>query len=195
MRNIFDDIRTQLPPYLSAEQKKELFEEISKFPNINYFTNKIGTNELLQGDGWSGLTVLDFPTGNRKQVKGVILSNTCDIDVNNSRDTDVNIIFAPLVKLDNYTALLRANGVSDTALTDKIKAIKQQQVTSIMYIPKIGSMDVEYIINFDDIHSQPLSSFVTGGGTKLFTLSQSGFYVLLLKISIHFCRFQEGIVR
>lgn len=30
---------------------------------------------------------------------------------------------------------------------------------------------------------------------KLVTLSQQGFYMFLLKLSIHFCRFQENIAR
>ena len=30
---------------------------------------------------------------------------------------------------------------------------------------------------------------------KLFTLNQMGFYLFVLKLSIHFCRFQDGVIR
>jgi hypothetical protein len=189
-----DDIFNHLPSYLSPKQKDDLFEQIKKFPKINYYISK-NDQEVLQGDAWTGFTILDFYSGEKRLLKGVVLSNSCDIDTENDRDLNVNVIFAPLIKMEKYVALLRSSGITADKIDAKIEAIKLQKVTSIMYFPKGGDIDADYIINLDDIRSQPLQVFLEGERLRLFTLSQSGFYVLLLKISIHFCRFQEGVLR
>jgi uncharacterized protein (TIGR04255 family) len=47
----------------------------------------------------------------------------------------------------------------------------------------------------DNIHSIDLEQFLDLDPAKLLTLSQYGFYVFLVKLSIHFTRFQEGVLR
>ncbi len=189
-----EDIKNHLPPYLTPQQKEDLLEQIKNFPKINYYIHK-DDEELLQGDGWSGFTVLDFFTCEKKQVKGIIFSNSCDIDIHNNRTLSVNVIFVPLVRLNKYLDLLKSSGLSEEKISSKIEAIRQQKITSIMFFPKGGNLDDDYIANFDDIHSQPLRTFLSGKKVRVFTLSQSGFYMFLLKLSIHFCRFQEGVLR
>jgi hypothetical protein len=189
-----EDIKDHLPPYLSSEQKGDLFRDLGNFPKINYYILK-NEQELLQGDAWTGFTVLDFVSGEKKKVKGIILSNSCDIDIQNERDLSIKIVFVPLVKLDQYIKLLYLANLSQERVDSKIEAIKQQRVTSLMYFPKGGELTDDYIANLDDIHSLPLRYFISGEETKLFTLSQAGFYVFLLKLSIHFCRFQENVLR
>ncbi len=52
--NLFEDIKVYLPKYLSAESQKELFMELSNFPdngNKSYYTDMFSESEsLLQGD-------------------------------------------------------------------------------------------------------------------------------------------------
>lgn len=191
---LLEDIKNHLPPYLTPQQKDDLLEQIKKFPKINYYIHK-ADQDMLQGDGWSGFTVMDFVTCEKKQVKGIIFSNSCDIDNQNKRTISVNIVFVPLIRLNKYIELLTSSSLSQDKISSKLEAIKQQKVTSIMYFPKGGDLDEDYIANFDDVHSQPLQSFLLEKKTKLFTLSQAGFYLFLLKLSIHFCRFQEGVLR
>jgi hypothetical protein len=193
MTDIFNKIQDHLPPYLSPAQKELLYRELKSFPQkFSYYTSNFA-DQLLQGDGWNGLTVLDFDTAQKKQVKAIILSNTCDIDPKNKRSVPPKIIFAPIVRLTKYHGLLSRDGLSDKEITDKINAIKRQEVTSIFYLPRGGKMDDEYIVSLDDLHSQPYNSFQQS--EKLFTLSQQGFYLFLLKLSIHFCRFNDGLIR
>lgn len=189
-----EDIKNHLPAYLSPKQKDDLLSQIRNFPKINYYIRKDG-QEKLQGDGWTGFTILDFISGEKKNVKGIILSNSCDIDVENDRDLSVNVVFVPLINLDKYANLLCVEGLPQNRVASKIEAIKQQRVTSIVYFPKGSNLDDDYIANLDDVHSQPLQHFISGDRAKLFTLSQAGFYMFLLKLSIHFCRFQEGVLR
>jgi hypothetical protein len=53
----------------------------------------------------------------------------------------------------------------------------------------------DHIALLDDLHTLPLGMFQKADRPKLFTLSQVGFYLFVVKLSIHFCRFSEGISR
>jgi hypothetical protein len=112
---IFEQIRTFLPKYLTPAEKDDLFEELKRFPeNASfYFDREDLRSELLQGDGWRGFVAIDFLTGNRKTISGVILSNSCDIDSVNVKAFPVNILFAPIIKLDKYVKKLQAEGKRD----------------------------------------------------------------------------------
>lgn len=47
----------------------------------------------------------------------------------------------------------------------------------------------------DNVVSIPLDLLVKSKPGKLFCLSQLGFYIFVIKLSIHLTRFQEGIAR
>jgi hypothetical protein len=52
------------------------------------------------------------------------------------------------------------------------------------------------MVRLDNIHSIPYTSHLKNSGRKkLFTLSNTGFYMLVFKLSIHFCRLQENVQR
>lgn len=80
-----DDIRNQIPRYLTAEQQRELVHQLNDFEGKNYYTGLYPDN-LLQGDRCSGIEILNFENGVRDRVRGMVLSNSCDINVDNPRD-------------------------------------------------------------------------------------------------------------
>jgi hypothetical protein len=195
--DIFDQIRLFLPKYLTEEETRQLFSELSKFPeNLNFYTHRPELQEqFLQGDGWRGFVVIDFITGDRKEVSGMIISNSCDVNPETLRDLPVNVLFAPLIQLSRYVEILQRAGKREEQIENHIRNIKKQYVTSIFYVPQCsGSID-ESIILLDDIHAHPLQDFLGRTPRSLFTLNQYAFYILLLKLSIHFSRFREGIDR
>jgi hypothetical protein len=151
----------------------------------------------LQGDGWTKIEILDFATGARDKIKGVLLSNSCDINPNNPRDFPPRIVFAPLIPLQAYVDLLRSASVlKPEQIEAKLDSIRKQRVTSLFYLPEGGGLDADHIAILDDLHNVPLKMFLKEvDRVKLFTLGQMGFYLFLLKLSIHFCRFQEGVAR
>jgi hypothetical protein len=106
-------------------------------------------------------------------------------------------VFAPLVPFDAYTSRLRRlPNLAADQIDRKIDAIKKQRVSSLFFLPRGGKLDNEYIAILDDLHTIPRNTFVAElKRSKLFSLGQMGFYLFLLKLSIHFCRFQEGVVR
>jgi hypothetical protein len=193
---VIEKIEDHLPKYLSPEHQRELGEQLRDFENRNYYTRQL-PDALLQGDGWNALSLFDFATGQRGQVKGIVLSNSCDISAGNKRDIPARIVFAPLVPLERYQKLLEASrALTQDQIEKKISAIRQQSVTSLFFLPKGGDLEADHIAVLDDLHNVPSEAFLGEAmRRRLFTLSQMGFYLFVLKLSIHFCRFQEDLDR
>lgn len=192
---LFEQIRTFLPKYLTPAEKDDLFEELKRFPdNASFYFDREGLRgELLQGDGWRGFVAIDFLTGNRKTISGVILSNSCDIDSVNVKAFPVNVLFAPIIKLGKYVEKLGAEGKKEDQIQSLLATIRKQRVTNIFYLPLCPGVIEEGFILMDDIHAHPLSDFLTRDRQPLFKLNQFFFYFFIIKLSIHFCRFQEEV--
>ena len=194
---IFEQVSLFLPKYLTPSQKQELYSEMQKFPCATqfYLHRPDLRDQLLQGDGWQGFIAINFHTGQRKAVSGVILSNSCDVSTDNSRTLPVNILFAPIVSLSQYEQLLLANGKTPAQVGSQFNEIRNQKVTTMFYLPRLSGVIEESIILLDDIHVHPLRDFLEVSHESLFQLNQFAFYLFLIKLSIHFCRFQEDIQR
>lgn len=195
--DIFEQIKLFLPKYLTPDQQNKLWSELASFPENRsfYLLRHDLEEEILQGDGWQGFIVLNFLTGNRKNVSGVVLSNSCDISPKNQRDFPPNILFAPLIQLPNYVQRLEQVGKTADQIRNILENIRRQRVTSIFYFPECLGKNPESIILLHDIHAHPMKEFFACNRNALFTLNQYAFYILLMKLSIHFSRFQEGVQR
>ncbi len=191
-----ENIKEHIPYYLTQPAKDGLIKSLRDFPEkMNYYT-LIHKDDVLQGDGWNSLDILNFETAERKSIKGIILSNSCDISMENQRDLPIRIVFAPIIPLSLYEHLLINSGVEHDRVSAKINSIKEQKVTSLFYLPKGGNLESDHIAVLDDLHTLPANHFyLKSERKKQFTLSQAGFYLFLLKLSIHFCRFHENVLR
>jgi hypothetical protein len=197
MDDLFEQAKLFLPKYLTPSDQEQLYSEISSFSSTKPFYLPPGAvaHELLQGDGWRGFVLLDFETLDRQIVSGLILSNSCDIDPANERALPTSVLFAPLISLEKYRAMLVGAGRTTQQIDDTVDSIRSQRVTYIFYLPPGPYGPVESMVLLHDIHQQPLQRFLNGDRTRLFRLNQFGFWFLLVKLSIHFCRFQEGVRR
>lgn len=191
-----ETIQSQIPSYLTQDAKEGLAKALESFPkNTNYYTSRY-SEELLQGDGWSSLELLRFEDGQRKPVKGILLSNSCDIAPENRRDLPARAVFAPIIPFSRYLQLLTEAGIDPEKIKAKSVAIREQRITTLLFLPKGAVLNDDYIAHLDDLHTIPLASFLAKTDRqKLFTLSQVGFYIFILKLSIHFCRFHENLAR
>lgn len=192
-----DALQSQMPSYLTQDAKENLVKALNDFckKDINYYTT-LFNSEILQGDGWTELGLIRLETAERKQIWGIILSNSCDISPDNTRGLPARVVFVPLIKLKAYAVRLEKAQISQKAITDKLNTIREQKITNIFYLPKGASLGEEYIAVLDDIYSVPFQNFFKQEKRKkLFTLSQVGFYLFLFKLSIHFCRFHENLLR
>jgi len=195
MRISNEDLQKQIPYYLTQPQQEGLIKELRNFPNCNLYTTR-GPADALQGDGWTPFEVLSYETGERRRVRGIILSNSCDIATENTRALPPKVTIAPLIALASYQQRLMTAGVSEDRINSMLRQIKAQEVTSVFYLPPGGDLLEEHIVPLDDVHSIPAGRWSKlEGKRKLFTLSQVGFYLFLMKLSIHFCRMHEAYDR
>lgn len=193
-----EDAAVFLPKYLTPKEQQGLYSELKKFPEkpfAFYDNNPEFKDDLLQGDCWVGLTAINFATLEKKNISGIIISNSCDVDIKNQRDYSPNILFAPLIKLANFEKMLLNAGQDASVVANKIADIKKQSFTSIFYLPSCANVFEESIVMLDDIHRHPLTDFVKKDKNKLSGLSMTAFYLFLIKLSIHFHRVQEGVHR
>lgn len=196
---LLESIEKQIPYYLTEDAKKGLIQALNDFPeNTQYYLSKSTelSDTLLQGDLFAELPVQQ---GNEtKYIKGIILSNSCDISPENKRELPVNVLFAPLVSLEFYAKRLETAKVPKTAIDSKIEMIRQQKITNIFYLPESHDDGrPECIVYLDQVYFLRTAILlkILEDGRKISTLSQVGFYIFLLKLSVHFCRFHECVHR
>lgn len=201
MMEVVDNIKLYLPQYLSDIEQSRLREELSQFPmdgtkDTVYTSALQNADYLLQGDGIDMVPYLNFPDLTIKEVPVLLMSNTCDMSTENRRMNDSRIMYSPIIRLDKYEQLLRSK-FPEERVTNHLKDIRAQYVSQILYLPKGERLDYEGIVFFDRSISIPLNKDRVGYMCehKLFTLSNFGFYLYLLKLSIHFTRIQEKIDR
>lgn len=193
-----DNFKDQIPYYLTRPQKEGLMRALEDFPEgTNYYLGNYPEDlktMVLQGDVFKGLPI--YAKGETKRIKGIVLSNSCDISPQNKRDRPMRALFAPLVSLERFKDFLRSKGIDEDTIIDKIDAIKKQIVTNVVYLPENGTIP-DSLIFLDDIYQISSSELceMIKTNDKLITLSQVGFYILLFKISLHFCRFHENVAR
>ena len=197
-----ENLKDQIPYYLtSAPAQKELLVNLEAIINgarTGYYLGAAQekfVNERLQGDGWSGLPLFSFGSGERRDVRGILLSNTCDVSLENDRTLPPKLVFVPIIKLSAIEARFGAKGIKQAQIAAKVKSIKDQIATSIFYLPAGGPLEEDYVALLDDVHSVPVSAHENERKEKLFTLSMAGFYLFVFKLSVHFCRLQENVDR
>lgn len=196
-----DEIKIFLPKYLSAEDYNTLIKELEDFPkNIDsrMYTSIADDNLLCQGDVIKDMpfTEIDHLDNGVINKDCIVLSNTCDIDLNNKRLFKSRIMYAPLIELQKYQQVLLNHGNTEQQVCDHIKSIKEQRISQILYLPKSKTFNeslvfLDKVINID---SRAIDR-MTLKQRRLVSLSDYGFYLLLFKVSVHFCRLQENVVR
>lgn len=196
-----DKIDLYLPQYLSSGDKDALRKELSAFPTDGtkdtiYTSALKDAAFLLQGDGVKGVPYINYPDTTVKPVSGILLSNTCDMSIENKRVNSCRVMFAPLLDYSLYSQKVYECFSRDTA-ESHLRDLRKQYITQAMFLPKGGGLEKDSIVFFDRAISLPLSESLVKEfcQNKIFTLSNFGFYLFLLKISIHFTRIQEKINR
>ena len=201
-----EEIKKYLPQYLSAVSQEELFEELKDFPgNIDqrFYSNRLIDHDLIyQGDGIDGLMVSNFPSNEIGYLPAIVISNTCDINPNNPRYFPSRITYAPIFQIEKYKQMLIQEFVETDrynieSINEHVQAIRKQLVTQILFLPKGSKIDNDSIVFLDRLNNYPAEelSIEEIKQKRLFVLSNYGFYLFLIKISIHFTRIREGVDR
>lgn len=197
-----EDLSIYLPKYLSEESTKILLEELKQFPvdgtKKTIYTCALDESPIIyQGDGLKELEVISLPDESIRKTSVIILSNTCDVDTDNKRFFPSRMCYAPIIDLDKYQKMLLLNGYSEQQVNSHVEDIKKQVITQIFYLPRGSGLAYDGIVFLDRINN--ISNQVIDRNElqtrRIFTLSDYGYYLFLLKISIHFSRVQEKIDR
>lgn len=199
---MFEDIKIYLPKFLSAESDRELFSGLKEFPNnldLRLYTKHLANTEVIyQGDGINDMLVVNLPEAIIKKAPCMILSNTCDIHIDNPRNFPSQIVYAPIFNLNKYIDSLHRKSIkTPEQINAHILSIKRQEITQIFYLPQIMDRLNESIVFFDRLNNYP-SNLIESSEIKtkrIFTLSDYGYYLFLLKLSIHFTRIQDKVER
>lgn len=197
-----EEIKLYLPKYLSAESEQNLFKNLKDFPdNIDsrmYSTMLLDDQIIYQGDGLEGLLIINLPDSRIGKAKAMVLSNTCDIDINNVRFFTTSICYSPIFNLQKYVNKLMARKAAPAErISQFVQSLKKQRISQIFYLPHGGKLDSDSFIFLDKINSCDNSTIDRQelGKIRLFSLSNYGLYLFLFKLSIHFSRIREGIDR
>jgi hypothetical protein len=200
---VFNELKIYLPKFLSDESEKVLYDEIKGFIknslNNRYYTTKLNDEHIIyQGDGLFELPIYDHGDKTTKKSRSIVISNTCDIDIANKRPLPINISFCPLIRLSKYkNLLLNKSGKTIEQVESHIDSIKRQEITQMFFLPKNDKLEEDSIALLDrpnnfineQIERNNLNS------SRIFTLSDFGAYLFLLKLSIHFTRIQDNVDR
>ena len=196
-----EDIEIYLPKFLSADSKKALFEGLRQFPdNIDsrFYTNRLRNDPIVyQGDGIRNLPFLIIPELEAQPINVTIISNSCDTDPSNIRLFRSKVVYAPILKLESYRNMLLREGVLAPEVNNHIEAIRRQEITQTFFLPAQGQLEQDSFVLLDRLISCD-NDFIDRKvlhQSRLFSLSDYGHYLFLVKISIHFCRLHEGVDR
>lgn len=195
------DFRLYLPKCLSDESANKLLAGLLRYPacfdgSIYSFSPCQAPVLIYQGDCFTNLDFVFLPDPSVTQAKGLILSNTCDLDLSNDKKTPRSVIYAPLFNLMNFINSLVSTHGQDVA-NEHLKLIRHQQLTQFFYLPSSDFFKEEAFVDFGQVFHCPRLPFDTLKikSNRIFSLNNLGFYVLLFKLSVFFCRLQEGIDR
>lgn len=202
----FEEVKKYLPHYLSVESQNQLFDDLKKFPNnldSRFYSFSLSKEPAFyQGDGVSNLLVVDLPDNKIGKLPSIIISNSCDIDSSNKRLFPSRVVYAPIFNLDKYKEALikdhcETGNCTIETINTHIENIKKQRNTQIFFLPKFGNTNSDAIVFLDRVNNCPIEqiSQTNSDSFKLFSLSNYGFYVFLIKLSIHFTRIRECIER
>ena len=192
---------TFLPKCLSEKSASDLLQDLVKFPEgfdsrVFSFTGEADCGVLYQGDGLSNFDFVFLPDTIKIQGKGIILSNTCDLDLDNNKATQRVIVYAPIFNLKKWQERL-SNEKGPIFAEQFVRKIRRQEIAQLFYLPHSTKTKEEAFVDLAQINHCARET-VTENQIKedrLFSLNNTGFYVLLFKISVFYCRLQEGIDR
>lgn len=174
---------------IRQEHKDPLLEHLRRIPEFSWLLGLPNPhNDRLQGDFFRDFPVVFLkPDGtavqNRRPV--MILNNTCDLPA--GRSTFVSM--APVFDLEKF--LLHESGKREKqSLADFERTIRDNKVSNLLYVPHLADFKQGAIVRLDMICSVAFSFLdeAVADGRRLASFTQSGFYLMLMKMTYHLTR-------
>lgn len=191
-----DMLEKYIPYYLTQPAKDALKTALREFRDSHTFKDFYITKppeHLLQGDCFRDMPVFNPATGKQKRVAGITITNTCDMDSSNTRSLPVLSVFCPIMKMSSLQDLYRHQKLTEERIQDICASIRRQEVSHMFFMPHSPEFNDECVARLDNVFSVPTKTLLDC--ERAFSLGQTGFYFLLFKLSVHFCRFHENFDR
>lgn len=200
-----ENISDLLPNYLSDASRKKLESDLKSFSESEKLTQDPFTifknNFFLQGDIVRDVIYPYWDEGLFKTIsapKCIILSNTCDIDVSNSRSIPMDCLLAPIFSLEKYEERMLKKGYDEDRVEQFVSNVKGYKITNLFHLPINDKGDYEphgkgYIVALDKAFSLPRDLLNVKQHLK--SLNQFFSYLFSFQLSIHLCRFHDKVDR
>jgi hypothetical protein len=176
-----------------------MLAQLEDFPRRIPYYAPANEDDIWQGDVFENLNAMRLVRGSPALHRGryLIVSNTCDIASQNKRERAVSVVLAPVTTLAKFRALLEKKAVPTTTIDGIFQSIRRQENTSVFYLPGGGGgLHEDSLAFLDALQSLPLPTFRDDvEKTRATSLSNTGWYLLLVKLALHFCRSFEGEAR
>lgn len=195
-----EEIRDYLPTFLSQGSETAFLDEIRIFLNAQskpFYASTLQREPVLfQGDGVDGLLVVNLPNPLVGPARVMLFSNTCDVNPANPRLFPSSLTYAPIFLLDRYLAALGAEHSEDRIRAHEYD-IRNQLVTQIFFLPQGGRLAGDSLVFLDRANSAQSDTLDRAKvpDLRLFTLSDFGAWLFVLKLSIHYCRIRDKVDR
>lgn len=197
-----------LPPYLSSQEKVRLKEQLSQFfspalrekgKEYEKFYLSQPPSFFMQGDIIGSLPICDWDTEKNEYITGyspvMLVSSSCDVFHENDGLLEKEALFTQLIPLDEYFFDLKSQGFTEANIASIYSGLKHQTYSNLFYLPHNPIDKREFLIFFDKIYWHPSSELINKVDTiddeRFLSLDHFGFYLLITKLSYHFCRVPE----
>lgn len=209
----YEFIRTHLPKYLTPKQTDNLFKLVkANFPNTDndlIYSDELDSSLYYQGDAILDIPFSDFQQGSFdiSYPKGIVISNTCDISSDNDRLFKPNVQLARVFGVNELIEQFKEDGHDAFKIDEFVSNLKGNRISNLFFLPKkITNGEVvmeDSFVRFDSNVTLPIEIFESTtydknyhpSGDRVFSFSNYGFYTFLIKLSVHYCRFREGVFR
>ena len=200
-----DKFSRLLPNYLTDATRKNLEAALKDFIRSERITqdpfSPFKNEYFLQGDLVKNVP---FPYWKDDQFctavvsQCIILSNTCDIDISNTRKVPLDCLLAPVISLAKYEALLEREGTTEQELKNFNQNLMQYKITNLFHLPidsegKYAPHEKGYIIQLDKAFYLPRSLLDIRQHIR--SLNQFFSYLFTFQISVNLCRFHDKVDR
>lgn len=188
----------EVSSYIKSMSLLPDFEYSRFYDNYPGYEDKIG-----QGDTLVDMLVVKLPGCQKTLAKCIVISNTCDIDIDNERKYQANLMYAPLIKMSSYKDALNKietnNGVkkyNNRNIEYQLTQIRNQDISQIFYLPQGQGIEEESIVFLDSICSISNNEISRDNlsEVRLASLSMYGWHVFLVKLNHFFTKMSSGTV-
>jgi hypothetical protein len=180
---------------IRENHRESLIADLRDKPDFNWL---VGTpnrfTDRLQGDFLESFPVSFIDPAEKPVVKRqtvMVINNSCDLPPGRSNVVSV----APVFDLAKFLAA-RAKAQKADSLANFEKDLRKNQITHLLFVPVLRGFANGALVRLDMVCSVPTTFLeeAVSRGTRCASFSQSGFYVLLMKLTHHLTRMESDAV-